>query len=193
MKAGIRAVLTVFSLCCLLAFTLIVIWLQKVQAADDAYDWRLQFMSELALGTSGGWMLTAFLFLALSCLGFAFSLHGFSRACHRFLLVTFSVAAGSFLGAGLVSLRDHAMMHILFVLLAFSFLLAGMWGVFRVLSDLRLRLGTALAFAVIVIALLMVDGQLLAPGTGQRLVAAGCLGWMAYVLVVMNPPPVKVS
>jgi hypothetical protein len=186
MKIGIHAV---FTLCCLLAFTLIVIWLQKVQAGHDAYDWRLQFMSELALGKSGAWMLAAFSFLSLSCLGFAFSLHELSRAFHPFLFVVFGVAAGSFLGAGLVSLRDHAMVHIFFVMLAFISMMTGMWGIFHALSNLRLRLGTALAFAVIVIALLMADWQLLAPGASQRLAAAGCLGWMAYVLIIISCTP----
>jgi hypothetical protein len=178
MKTGICAA---FTLCSLLAFTRIVIWLQEVQAAHEAYDWRVQFMSELALGKSGAWMLAAFSCLALSCLGFAFSLRALS--CRRFLLLLFAVAATSFLGAGLVSLRDHALAHIAFVMLAFTAIMAGMWVVFRALDNLYVRLGTALAFAVIVIALLMANGQLLAPGEGQRLAAAGCLGWMAYGFV----------
>ncbi|MDR3322678.1 MAG: DUF998 domain-containing protein, partial [Zoogloeaceae bacterium] len=52
------------SLGSLLAFMGIVVCLQHVQ---EGYDWRAQFISELALGAQGAWMLGAFISVALAC------------------------------------------------------------------------------------------------------------------------------
>lgn len=175
------------ALCGLLVFALIVVCLQSVQ---EGYDWRAQFISELALGEQGEWMLGAFFFIALACLFFAQLLRNAAQRSlpclfSRLMRVLFSIAAAAFLGAGLVTLQDHATTHILFVLLAFSALMVAIWIVLRHGAHLALRIGSAIAFCLVAVALLLNHQQILEPGTGQRLTAVGILGWMAFVDIIL--------
>jgi hypothetical protein len=175
---------------CLLAFVLIVAYLQTVQ---KDYDWHSQFISELALGEQGGLMLGAFLALALACMFFALALRGeyqnASPVSHfpiaYFLIALPIVAAITFLGAGVVTLHDDAMVHINFVLSSFVAIMMAMFIVLRTGPRLELRLGAIVAIFIIAFALLLDRLQILDSGAVQRLTAIGVLGWMAYVEIYL--------
>ena len=83
------------------------------------YDWRGQLMSELALGAHGWAMLPAFCSLSLALLGIQHGL-GMQRGVH-FLQAVLMLAALSFAGAGVVTLRDAPDWHIASISLAFVF------------------------------------------------------------------------
>jgi hypothetical protein len=176
------------TLACLLTFALIVVHLQAVQ---EGYDWHGQFISELALGKQGWLMSGAFLAVALACVSFALTLRSeyqnvpsTSRfQIKHFLIVSLIAAAIAFLGAGLVTLQDDAMTHITFVLFAFVVIMITMFTVLRTSPRLELRIGAISAIFIVALALLLVRWQILESGAGQRLSAAGILGWMAHVEV----------
>ncbi|MDR0736165.1 MAG: DUF998 domain-containing protein [Zoogloeaceae bacterium] len=165
---------------CLLSFAGIVVYLQETQ---EGYDWKSQFMSELALGAQGWLMALGFLLLALAIvfhaaamekMGFASSTHVIWTRC------LFHGAAAAFLGAGLVNLRMDAALHIAFVLLAFILMLLPLFLILRESLRPVPRVGAALAILTVVLALLLAKWQILEPGEGQRLCALGLLGWLAY-------------
>jgi hypothetical protein len=175
------------SLGSLLAFAGIVVYLQRVQ---EGYDWRAQFISELALGAQGAWMLGAFISVALACCFGAQSLRNAAEwrlPCPfpRVMRALFFIAAAAFLGAGLVTLQDHVNLHLLFVALAFFALMLSIWIVLRYSTHLAFRIGSAIAFGLVAFALLLASLQIIEPGTSQRLAAAGLLGWMAFADIVL--------
>lgn len=163
----------------LAVFSLTVIVLQQFQTG---YDPRGQFISELALGPSGTWMLAAFSGLAASLYSAARRLRpsGQHTALPAGLL---TIAAICISGAGLVTLGQAAEIHIFLVATAFvacgltMYLLPNIDSRFSAPRWKMLSWSLALAM-VLAVAL---GNTSPAPGTAQRLATAALCSWLLLV------------
>ena len=81
------------------------------------YDPTQQFMSELALGHRGSFMVVAFVGLATAVAATAAHLR--AQAAPKLLTHTLALAAASLVGAGEITLGDSVRVHVALVALAF--------------------------------------------------------------------------
>jgi len=88
-----------------------------LHAVQSNYDPVHQFMSELALGSTGWLMLVAFWALGGSLVALGMGLY--STGKRRVIVVLLLIGAGGFSGAGLIRLDINANLHIGLVALAF--------------------------------------------------------------------------
>jgi hypothetical protein len=164
---------------CPLWFAGIVLYLQRVQ---PSYDWQTQFMSELALGSYGFMMYTAFGALAIGvaslipCFRSRYYNPPFLRLLFNYLL---GISAVSFVLAGIVTLALAPTLHIVSVFIAFMALATVVFIVFRQKVFGVFRWFSLGALLLTLISLFFGNIGVLEPGTTQRMTALGILGWMS--------------
>lgn len=148
--------------------------------AQPGYDPTSQFMSELALGSHGSFLLLAFMGIAIAVAATGFHLH----ANGSWLLLGFLlVAAICFLAAGVITLAVSSQAHILLVALAFALCGLSMYLLPRVISVFSDFHGHLASWGA---CLLMcgstgLGGSFLAVGVAQRISAVALLLWLLFV------------
>ncbi|MCE1172220.1 MAG: DUF998 domain-containing protein [Azovibrio sp.] len=170
---------------CLLPFPLIVIRLQEVQAG---YLPSQQYMSELALGPGGQWMLPAFVSLGLACIGNA--LHLYLRRIPWFLAALPGLAGICFCGAGWHTLATAADWHIAWIAAAFVLAALGMYLLPRLCPTLGDTLSRLCCWgpALLMLGSTALSDILLPAGTAQRLAALALLSWLALLAWRLDRP-----
>jgi hypothetical protein len=152
-----------------------------LQAAQPDYDPRAQFMSELALGAWGAWMLLAFAGLSLAAAATALNLY--ARAGARLLSALLAFAAVLFLATGVVTLADSALAHLVFIACAFiasgtaMYLLPRAVAVFAGIEGYVVSWGCGLVMCGAVAQ----GDRFIQPGIAQRVAACALLCWFLYV------------
>jgi hypothetical protein len=153
--------------------------------AQPGHDPRAQFISELALGAWGAWMMAAFAGLSLAATATALNLH--ANAESRFLSALPSVflglAAVLFLAAGFVTLAVSAPAHVALIACAFvacglaMYLLPRVVAVFSGAGAHAFSWGSGLVMCAAV----ALGDRLILPGIAQRIAADALLFWFLYV------------
>lgn len=149
--------------------------------AQPGYDPLSQFVSELALGRFGDFLLLAFLGLSVATAATAANL----RAGNSPLLVPLLLALASvcFLAAGIVTLATSVQTHVLLVAVAFvacglsMYLLPRTIAAFSGLRGYLASWGSGLAMCVAT----GLDGNVILSGVAQRTSALALLFWLLFV------------
>ncbi|GHT91025.1 hypothetical protein FACS1894101_3750 [Betaproteobacteria bacterium] len=159
-------------------FLLVMLALQGVQSG---YDPRTQFMSELALGVWGAWMMLAFVGLALAAAATALNLY--ARAEARLLSGLLAFAAVLFLATGIVTLADSALAHVAFIASAFIASGTAMYLLPRAVAVFAKREGYAVSWgcSLIMCGAVAQGERFILTGSAQRVAACALLCWFLYV------------
>jgi hypothetical protein len=158
-----------------LVFVPVVAYLQIVQ---HGYSATRQFMSELALGTQGQWMLFGFLMFALNVIGTAICL--LKQSVHRSLPALLFGASSCLMGAGVVTLAESVNLHIAFVAMGFFAICLAMILMPRFAQGESKR-PRAVCWSLVAIAGIATGlSDWIPVGVAQRITAACVLIWLVW-------------
>jgi hypothetical protein len=166
------------------ALFLLVVFILHMAQPD--HDPQTQFMSELALGQWGAWMMLAFAGLSLAAAATALSLYANAGQCFLSRLpgVLSGIAAILFLAAGGVTLAISTLAHTAFIAGAFVACGLAMYLLPRVVARFA-GVGACVfswASCLVMCGATALGGQsILLPGLAQRIAAAALLFWFLYV------------
>ncbi len=163
-------------------FLLIVTLLHNVQ---DGYNPAEQFMSELALGKFGLFMMFAFFSLSLSLFFGQLSLRHYPKS--SVIRILMMVASISITGAGIFKLGAHTKLHVFLVATTFFNIVLVMYLLPRLVEEFKgaqtCFISWGLAF---VTSCSIALGQSVIPvGIAQR-IAAGCILLWLLLLAIFN-------
>ncbi|MDR0716960.1 MAG: DUF998 domain-containing protein [Azoarcus sp.] len=186
-SAGLRAVLEPRMLaaaaCCGVAIFLLTVL--ALHVAQPGHDPRAQFMSELALGPWGEWMILAFAGLGLAAAATGLSIHAraASRVLPRLPGILLALAAILFLAAGFVTLAVSAQAHIVFIAGAFIACGVAMYLLPRVVAVFAGPGGYVFSWGsgLVMCGAVALGDRLIPPGVSQRIAACALLFWLLYV------------
>jgi hypothetical protein len=157
-------------------FLLVVLVLHVIQ---PDYEPRTQFMSELALGLGGAWMLLAFVGLSLAAAATALNLQMHAKSW--VLSGLLALAAVLFLATGVVTLAVSPLAHLAFIASAFIASGTAMYLLPRVgtakIEDYLCSWGCGLVMC----GAIAQGDRLIQSGIAQRIAAAALLIWFLYV------------
>jgi hypothetical protein len=169
--------------CCGVAIFLLIVL--ALHMAQPGYDPRAQFMSELALGPWGAWMLLAFagLSIAAAATGLNLDARAESRGVARLPGVLLGLAAMLFLAAGVVTLAVSAPAHVAFIAGAYLACGVAMYLLPRVVTVFAGQKGYVLSWGsgLIMCGAVALDDRFMPVGVSQRVAACALLFWLLYI------------
>lgn len=150
--------------------------------AQPDYDPIQQFMSELALGRRGGFMVVAFVGLATAVAATAAHLR--AQAAPKLLTHTLALAAASLIGAGAITLGDSVRVHVALVALAFVLCGLAMYLLPRLMRTHGRPLDHLMSWGacLLMCATTALGGSLIPVGVAQRVSAGALMFWLLWVV-----------
>lgn len=149
--------------------------------ATPGYDPRDRFMSELALGPQGRWMLLAFIGISAATGSTASNLY--LHGARRLLYFLLSAASLCFLGAGVITLADSIRAHVWLVAGAFFSTGMAMYLLPRAVARFADARAKAVSWGLlgVMCATTGLGGTVLPDGVAQRIAAGALVAWIIFV------------
>ncbi|MCB4364465.1 DUF998 domain-containing protein [Hydrogenophaga taeniospiralis] len=153
-----------------------------LSGAQPGYDPIQQFMSELALGPWGGFMIVAFVGLAV--LVAASAAHLRASGTPKLLTHTLALAAICLVGAGAITLGDSVSVHVALVALAFALCGLAMYLLPRLARTHGRPMDHLISWGagLVMCAATALGGLLIPVGIAQRLSAGALMFWLLWVV-----------